>query len=173
MADIRKTEDPSTRVQLSFLEQNTMSQSQISLSPEAKKAFCNSMEAMLTKAVDDFNYSLTLEGSEISMNRKRKLADDFQDSAHWINTDRDFLREIAANAYGETGFQGLRYQLNAPSAVMTEIESIPGGIRHIECKLQELINRFIKTVQIRYTIVFILDREGLKKHVNSVLGAVV
>ena len=54
-----KAIDSSTRVQLSFLEQNIMSTAQISLSPEAKRIFWNTPESMLDRAVDDFNVFLS------------------------------------------------------------------------------------------------------------------
>lgn len=189
-----KAIDPSTRVQLSFLEEITMSQSQISLSSEAKKLFWNTAESMLDRAVDDFNVFFHRD-SEDGTVCSTWLSSHFRDSHEWIDRLPDFemFEDIATRVYGETGCLGLRYQLNAPSAVMTELECMPSGFRHLECKLQGLIDEFIK-VDIRqgdadwepddygrtanwvvesWHINFFIDREGLKKQLNSVLDAVV
>ena len=188
-----KAIDLSTRVQLSFLEQNTMSTAQISLSPEAKKLFKNTAESMLDRAVDDFNVFFHRDfgmGAAIS---STWLSSHFRDADEWIDRLPDFeiFEDIATRVYGETGCLGLCYQLNAPSALMTELESMPSGFRHLECKLQGLIDEYIK-VDVRqgdadwepddygrtatwavesWYINFFIDREGLKKHLNSVLDA--
>ena len=189
-----KAIDPSTRVQLSFLEQNTMSTTQISLSPEAKRLYWNTAESMLGRAVDDFNVFFH-RNSEDGKVCSTWLSSHFRDSDEWIDRLPDFemFEDIATRVYGEKGCHGLRYQLNAPSAVMTELESMPSGFRHLECKLQGLIDDYIK-VDIRqgdadwepdgygrtatwavenWYINFFIDREGLKKHLNSVLDAAV
>lgn len=164
MADIRKTEDLSTRVQLSSLEKNTMpgtSNTQQShkdaatmkkqdLSSQAN-ALCleklyDHAQELFVKFAQDFDRffgKVRLEDGSVDTDSCTKLGcrfDWYQDEGDCIELET--FESVARTIYGETGCEGLRYVWDVPQDLLEAFQN-PNCQIDIEDALAKLIDGFV------------------------------
>ena len=161
MADIRKTEDLSTRVQLSFLEKNTMSDTS-NTQPSHKDAAIMEKQAQANalcleklhdhahkvfgKFAEDFDRffdKARLEDGSVDTDSCTKLGcrfDWYQDEGDCIELET--FESVARTIYGETGCEGLRYVWDVPQDLLEAFQN-PNCQIDIEDALAKLIDGFV------------------------------
>ena len=160
MADIRKTEDLSTRVQLSFLEKNTMSDTSNKQPSHKEAAIMEKLQAnalclaklhdhahkLFDKFAEDFDRffdKARLKDGSVDTDSCTKLGcrfDWYQDEGDCIELET--FESVARTIYGETGCEGLRYVWDVPQDLLEAFQN-PNCQIDIEDALAKLIDGFV------------------------------